>query len=110
MCDISIPSGVTGNGSFQMKITESNFSYLATTSMAWATFEWGEHIRRFMVAGVDLRLDWKAVYWYDQYENLDLAKSFLFSSQEEYQWGYDSGSNEWFIVTNYEADYMKETK
>jgi hypothetical protein len=111
LCDISVSSGVTGNGSFQMKISESDFSYLATTSMAWATTEWREQIRRFDVEGDDeLRFDWKAVYWYDQIGNLILAKTFLDSLQEEYQWGYDSGSNEWFIVTNYEADYMKETK
>lgn len=85
-----------------MKITAKDFYYLPSTSMEWTSNPWGEKIKRFELeeAG-EIGLFWKWGHWFDTRASLILAKAFLDQELQIYQSGYDTGADEWFILTNW---------
>ncbi len=82
-----------------MKITSNDFTNLFDTSMEWGK-DWEHMAYRF-----DLKISykWDRAYWFENYANLIIARTYLEQNGYEYEITSDMAGG-WAILTDYQFD------
>lgn len=84
-----------------MKLDESDFEMLYTTSMAWGV-QWILQQTRF-ASKAPIHYDHKWVYWFKDYSTYLFARTFLDGIRTDYQELTDEATGNFALTTNYTA-------
>jgi hypothetical protein len=83
-----------------MNLSNQDFMYLHECSMQWDN-SWRAKDGRFEPSVKSYEHRW--AYWFDSYPALLLGRQFIQEQDYEFEVVWDSGTEQWLLVTNYES-------
>jgi len=83
-----------------MKLTSEDFMYLHHTSMEWGS-HWKNQAKRFEPPAERILASW--AYWFESYSALLLARQFLNQHMFPSTIFFDTATQEWMLLTDYES-------
>lgn len=108
-----------------LSLTHSDFERLNVSSCQWAEHEaeWREqqnpedprYLPRFAVledgefVEKEPRYDFKYAYFFQNWSDVIMARSFLTALNMDYQIMSDEGSGDWMIITDYQENFWTRT-
>lgn len=95
-----------GGVSMNLTVTELDFERLFTAQMEFAANKGWKAEQEFRF-DEGINWDYKYIYWFDRYSEALIAAEFLKITDHGYQISFDEGTENWVIVTDYAADWVK---
>lgn len=89
-----------------MNVTELDFERLFTAQMEFAANKGWKAEQEFRF-DEGINWDYKYIYWFDTYAEALIASQFLKITDFGFNISFDEGTENWVIVTDYAADWVK---
>lgn len=94
------------NQGVSMNVTELDFERLFTAQMEFAANKGWKAEQEFRF-DENINWDYKFIYWFDTYSDALIASQFLKITDFGFNISFDEGTENWVIVTDYAADWVK---